>query len=53
MTAHVLSNFKTSWGKEIRCEACQAYYRFFEMSFRSSIIQEYVDSICYMALKLL
>ena len=24
---HVLLNLLTSWGKEIKCEACRAFYR--------------------------
>ena len=37
MSAHVLLN----WGKEIKCEACRAFYLFFAMSLINSIIQEH------------
>ena len=40
MTAHVLVNL-TSIGKEIRCEACQAFYCYFATSLINSIIQEH------------
>ena len=29
MSAHVLLNLLTSWGKEIKCEACRAFYLVF------------------------
>ena len=41
MSAHVLLNLLKSWGKEIKCEACQAFYLFFVTSFINSIIQEH------------
>ena len=28
MGAHVLLNLLLSWGKEIKCEVCRAFYRF-------------------------
>ena len=31
----------TSWGKEIKCEACRAFYLFFATSLINSIIQEH------------
>ena len=27
--SHVLLNLLTGWGKEIKCEACRAFYLFF------------------------
>ena len=33
--------YKMSWGKEIKCEACRAFYLFFAMSLINSIIQEH------------
>ena len=51
MSAHVLLNLlnelgkrdkmQTSWGKEIKCEACRAFYLFFATSLINSIIQEH------------
>ena len=42
MSAHVLLNLlKTSWEKEIKCEACRAFYLFFASSLMNSIIQEH------------
>ena len=32
MSAHVLLNLLTSWGKAIKCEGCQAFYLFFATS---------------------
>ena len=44
MSAHVLLNlineFRNS-GKEIKCEACRAFYLFFATSLINSIIQEH------------
>ena len=33
--------FYTSWGKEIKCEACRTCYLFFATSLINSIIQEH------------
>ena len=41
MSAHVLFYYLTSWGKEIKCEACKAFYLFFTTSLINSIIQEH------------
>ena len=41
MSAHVLLNLLTSWGKEIKCEACRAFYLFFATSLINSMIQEH------------
>ena len=41
MSAHVLLNFFTSWRKEIKCEACRAFYLFFATSLLNSIIYEH------------
>ena len=41
MSAHVLLNYLTSWGKEIKCEACRAFYLFFATSLINSIILEH------------
>ena len=37
MSAHVLLNLLKSWGKEIKCEACRAFYLFFPASLINSI----------------
>ena len=47
MSAHVLLNLLTSWGKEIKCEACRAYYLFFATSLINSIIQEHECEILF------
>ena len=39
MCAHVLFIYKTSFGKGIKCEACQAFHLIFAMSLINSIIQ--------------
>ena len=41
MSAHVLLNLLTSWEKEIKCEACRAFYLIFATSLINSIIQEH------------
>ena len=41
MSAHVLLNLSNELGKEIKCEACRAFYLFFATSLINSIIQEY------------
>ena len=41
MSAHVLLNLLNELGKEIKCEACQAFYLFFAASLINSIIQEH------------
>ena len=42
MSARVLFNFfKQVGGKEIKCEACRAFYRFIATSLINSIIQEH------------
>ena len=42
MSAHVLLNLLNEmWGKEIKCEACRAFYLFFATSLINSIIQEH------------
>ena len=40
MSAHVLLNLINELGKEIKCEACRAFYLFFATSLINSIIQE-------------
>ena len=40
MSAHVLLNYM-SWGKEIKCEACRAFYLFFATSLINLIIKEH------------
>ena len=39
MSAHVLLNLLKELGKEIKYEACQAFYLFFPTSLINSIIQ--------------
>ena len=41
MSAHVLLNLLI-WGKQIKCQACRAFYLFFATSLINSIIQEQV-----------
>ena len=41
MSAHVLLNLLNKLGKEIKCEACRAFYLFFATSLINSIIQEH------------
>ena len=47
MSAHVLLILLNELGKEIKCEACQAFYLFFAMSLINSIIREHD---CHMTL---
>ena len=55
MSNLVLVNLLNSLGKEVKREACQAFYRFFATRLLNSIIQEHemLDSFYRMALKLL
>ena len=56
MSAHNLLNFlKTSWGKEIKCKACQAFYLFFCNKFNkfNNTKARMSDSIHHMTLRLL
>ena len=39
MSAHVLLNLLNKLRKEIKCEACRAFYLFFATSLINSIIQ--------------
>ena len=41
MSAHVSFNLLKSLGKEIKCEACRAFYLFFAISLINSTIQEH------------
>ena len=41
MSAHVLLNLLNELGKEIKCEACRAFYLFFATSLINLIIQEH------------
>ena len=41
MSAHVLLSLLNSWGKEIKCEACRAFYLFIVKSLINSLIQEH------------
>ena len=41
MGAHVLLNLLNELGKEIKFEACQAFYLFFATGLINSIIQEH------------
>ena len=36
---HIEDFIKKSWGKEIKCEACRAFYLFFATSLINKIIQ--------------
>ena len=46
MSAQVLLIYKTSWGKELKCKACRAFYLFFATSLINSIIQEHEGASC-------
>ena len=48
MSASVLLNYKTGWGKEIKCEACRAFYLFFATSLINSIRQEHECKILFL-----
>ena len=41
MSAHVLLNLLNELGKEIKCEACRAFYLFYATSLINSIKQEH------------
>ena len=41
MSAHVHLNLLNELEKEIKCEACRAFYRYFAMSLKKSIIKEH------------
>ena len=47
MSAHVLLKLLNELGKEIKCEACRAFYRFFATSLINSIIQEHECKILF------
>ena len=40
MSAHALLNILNELGKEIKCEACRAFYLFFATSLINSIIHD-------------
>ena len=41
MSVHVLLNLLNKLGKEIKCEACRAFYLFFSTSLINSIIKDH------------
>ena len=41
ISANVLLNLLNELGKEIKCEACRAFYLFYAMSLINSIVQEH------------
>ena len=41
MSGHVLLNLLNEFGKETKCETCQAFNCFFAMSLINSIIREH------------
>ena len=43
MRVHVLLNLINELGKEIKCDACRAFYLFFATSLINSIIQESIS----------
>ena len=55
MSAHVLLNLLNEWGKEIKCEACRAFYLFFRNEFNifNNTRARMIDSIYQMTLRLL
>ena len=54
MSAHVLLNLLNESGKEIKCEACRAFYPFFATSFYkfNYARARMLGSIYHMALRL-
>ena len=54
MNAHVLLNLFNEFGKEIKCEACRAFYLFFATSLMNPVTQEHEckDSIYHMTIKI-
>ena len=46
MSAYVLLNLLNELGKEIKCEACRAFYLFFATSLINSITQEHDVRFC-------
>ena len=54
MSAHVLLNLLNELGKEIKCEACQAFYLFHsEFNKLNNTRSRMLDSIYHMTLRLL
>ena len=54
MSAHVLSNLLNDFGKEMKCEACRAFYRFpNEFDRFNNTRTRMLDSIYHMTLRLL
>ena len=41
MSAHILLNLLNELGKDLKCEACLAFYLFFAKTLINSIIQEH------------
>ena len=50
MSTHVLLNLLASWGKEIKCEACRAFYLLFRNEFNkfNNTRARMLDSIYHM-----
>ena len=55
MIAHGLMNLLTCWGREMKCEACLAFYHFFATSFNkfNNTGARMLDSIYHMTLYIL
>ena len=55
MSAHVLLNLLSELGKEIKCEACRAFYLFFRNEFNkfNKTRARMLDSIYHMTLRIL
>ena len=55
MSAYILLNLLKDLGKEIKCEACQEFYRIYATSFNkfNTPRAQMLDSIHHMTLKLL
>ena len=52
MILHILLNLLNELGKEVKCEACRAFYRFFATSLINSIIQEHECKILFIIRRL-
>ena len=53
MSAHVLLNLLNKFGKEIKCEACRAFYLFLATSLINSIKYKSMNVIYHVTLRLL
>ena len=47
MSDHVLLNLLNEFGKEIKCEACRAFYLFAKIRGLQSILSLFATMICF------